>query len=235
MGIVTRRMLLHGLLHAGALCMASTALATSEKGPAEGLPSLLSAAKRWLIGLDNALVSEFMTDWPDGPALREVLPSQVPVVRRLSVMPALAPVSIAPLVQRIALQANHLEWRRSYQQPAVSAQFMENYGWTEWVGLKGPLPSLHLACGVLLLGPGTHYPWHRHAAEEIYLPLAGRALWRQGDEPWQERLPGAVIYHRSGERHAMRTSKQPMMALYLWRAADLHQGATLDDERESAD
>ncbi len=238
MGVVTRRALLDGMWRAGALCLSSTALARSVDSQAESLPSLpslLSVAQRWLIGLNEPLVSEFTTDWPDGSALREVLPGQVPVVRHLGLMPALAPSSIAPLVQHLVMQSNHLEWRRSYQPPAVSTQFMENYGWTEWVGLKGPLPSLHLACGVLLLGPETDYPWHRHAAEEIYLPLAGRGLWRQGDEPWQERLPGAVIHHRSWERHAMRTSKEPMLALYLWRAADLRQGSTLDGERESAD
>ena len=37
------------------------------------------------------------------------------------------------------------------------------------------MPSTTIAAGFLLLGPHTHYPRHSHAAEELYIPLAGTA------------------------------------------------------------
>jgi hypothetical protein len=81
-----------------------------------------------------------------------------------------------------------------------------------------------------MLGPFTHYPRHRHDAEEIYLPLSGAAEWQQGDAVWRERLPGTLIRHAGGEPHAMRTGAGPLLALYLWRGANLAQKAQLDAE-----
>ncbi len=85
-----------------------------------------------------------------------------------------------------------------------------------------------IACGFLILGPSTHYPRHRHEAEEIYLPLSGTAAWQQGDAGWQDRAPGALIHHASEEPHAMRTRGSPLLALYLWRSDNLAQKARLD-------
>jgi hypothetical protein len=83
--------------------------------------------------------------------------------------------------------------------------------------LNGPRYSDRLASGFLLLGPDTLYPRHRHAAEEIYLPLVGAAEWQQGDTVWRRHPAGTVIHHRSEEPHAMRTGAEPLLALYLWR------------------
>ena len=97
-----------------------------------------------------------------------------------------------------------------------------------------PLPpgsgigAAQISCGVLVLGPNTFYPPHRHEAEEIYLPLAGTAEWLKGDGVWRHRRPGTLIHHSSEETHAMRTGEQPLLAMYLWRSADLGQNARLD-------
>jgi hypothetical protein len=79
-----------------------------------------------------------------------------------------------------------------------------------------------------MLGPATHYPRHRHEAEEWYLPLSGTAAWQQGDADWRDRPPGTLIHHAGNEPHAMRTGAGPLLALYLWRSANLAQKARLD-------
>ena len=219
---------------ASAVWAPSAPAVTTTIAEPSGMAELLRAAQQWLTGLNDPRVSHFMVDWPSTSALRAILPTQVPVVSYLPATSALAPPSIASLVQSIVHEAAHFEWRRSYQTPAVSAQFMDNYGWTEWVGLRGPVPSERLACGLLLLGPGVYYPWHRHAAEELYLPLAGRAAWKRGDGAWQQQAPGSVIHHAAWQRHAMQTDLEPLLALYMWRGADLHQGSRLDDPTEAA-
>ena len=91
-----------------------------------------------------------------------------------------------------------------------------------------PIACDGIACGFLILGPATHYPRHRHEAEEIYLPLSGTAAWQQGDAIWREQPPGTLIHHVSNEPHAMRTGAGPLLALYLWRSANLTQKARLD-------
>ena len=197
-----------------------------------GIDRMLSEVRHWLTELGEPLLLEFLKDWPGGAPLREIHSSPVPVMRYVPMLSALAPDSIAPLVRCIVEQASHFEWRRSYQPPAVSTHFAENYGWTEWLGLKGPIPSEQLAVGLLLLGPDVYYPWHRHEAEELYIPLAGRAAWKHADAPWREQSPGTVIHHKSFERHAMQTKGEPMLALYLWRSTDLNQRSQLDGETD---
>src|SRR5208283_5999066 len=133
---------------------------------------------------------------------------------------------------RAPAPAPSLAWRQTYGPDEVGAAFIENYGWTELFGARGR-ERAKTAGGLVLLGPNTSYPAHRHEAEEIYLPLSGAAHWRQGDALWRERPPGTLIHHCSEEIHAMRTGKEPLLALYLWRSEQLPQNARLvrhDDE-----
>ena len=139
-----------------------------------------------------------------------------------------APPFSAGFARDLAHAAPLLAWRRSYTVNEVGAGFFDNYGWSELLGLTGPVPSEHLACGVLLLGPRVTYPPHHHEADEIYVPLSGTAQWMHGDGAWTLQQPGSVIHHAPQERHAMRTAAQPLLALYLWRSDDLAQKSSLD-------
>jgi len=73
------------------------------------------------------------------------------------------------------------------------------------------------AAGLLMLGSSTLYARHNHPAEEIYLPLAGTALWQRGDAPWRPVPPGRPIHHPPDLPHATRTGGAPLLALYFWR------------------
>ena len=84
-------------------------------------------------------------------------------------------------------------------------------------GPGGLVASDALALGVLMLGPGIHYPTHRHPAVEIYVVAAGEAEWQKGEEPWRREPPGTVIRHESMMPHATRTLAEPLLAAYLWR------------------
>jgi hypothetical protein len=134
-------------------------------------------------------------------------------------------------VKALCGSAASLAWRQTYSVAEVGAHFLRNYGWAEILSPRArPTATPQISCGVLVLGPDTFYPPHRHEAEEIYLPLAGTAEWRQGDDDasWRRRSPGTLIHHSSEEPHAMRTGDEPLLAMYLWRSADLRQGARLD-------
>jgi hypothetical protein len=170
----------------------------------------------------------FLADWPVANERRGVVPSALPVLHWLPETRADAPAFSRDLVNDISRAADSMAWRQTYTEADVGAAFLQNYGWSEIVGTSGPLASERIACGFLLLGPGTHYPRHRHEAEEIYVPLSGTASWLKGDGRWRERSPGTVIHHASNEPHAMRTGVRPLLALYLWRSADLRQKAHFD-------
>jgi hypothetical protein len=200
------------------------------------LPAL---ARRLLESLAAPVLKPFLADWPGsqisrGAAERPAAPraanaaGTLPVLRWLPRIAA-EPVGFgADLVTALCRSAPSLVWRQSYTSGELGAVFMQNYGWTEILGPRSCDSGGQTACGLLLLGADTFYPQHRHEAEEIYVPLHGTAEWRQGDAVWRPCAPGTLIHHQSEEPHAMRTAAEPLLALYLWRSADLCQESRLD-------
>ncbi len=168
----------------------------------------------------------FALAWPAAGPLRASPACGLPVLRWLPA--ACAAGTPAELMAALLAAAPHLAWGQTYAAADIDAAFLDRYGWTELIGLRGPVPSRHLAAGFLLLGPDTHYPRHSHAAEELYLPLSGTAAWQRGDAPWQERAAGDCVHHPGGMPHAMRTGAAPLLAFYVWRGGDLAEKSRFD-------
>lgn len=161
----------------------------------------------------------FLAYWPEAGARRAVVAAGLPVcewIPQLQPADALADVVVA--LQRVAVE---LSWRQTYGASDFGVDFLRGYGWSEFIGLRGPVPSETIACGVLLLAPGVSYPSHAHAAEEVYLPISGVAEWQKGVGDFAAVPVGQAIHHPSWTPHAMRTGDQPLAALYLWRGGDL--------------
>jgi hypothetical protein len=196
--------------------------------PDPGRGNLIARTHALLVALQAPALGPFLADWPFASARRVVMPAPLPVLRWLTGVQADAPAICLELVAQLCRDAPSMAWRRTYTTAEVSAAFLENYGYSEIVGLTGALASERIACGFLLLGPATFYPRHRHEAEEVYIPLAGTASWQGGDGLWRERAPGTVIHHASDEPHAMRTGVRALLALYLWRSTNLHQESHFD-------
>ncbi len=158
-----------------------------------------------------------------GAHQRATTPCRLPVLDWLPTLATATTARTESLVTTLMAAAPNLAWGQTYSDSDVPAAFLARYGWTELVGQRGPFPHDRLALGFLLLGPGTEYPAHRHEAEELYIPLAGSALWQSGPAPFEARSPGTAIHHPSWTPHAMRTRGEPLLALYLWRGGDLTQ------------
>ncbi len=151
----------------------------------------------------------------------------LPVLRWLNAPGTELPADCARVVAALRAAAAALVWRQTYTAEEVGTEFLDNYAWTELIGERGPVYSSTLACGLLLLGPDTVYPPHRHVAEEMYVPVSGTAAWQQGDGVWRTRTPGTLIHHASNERHAMRVGAEPLLAVFLWHGGHLAEQATL--------
>lgn len=205
--------------------------------------NIAEAIKELLESLRRRELAAFLADWPreyrsqavpaaasppDAMPAAALPAAALPVLRWLPHIAAGHSAFAGELVASLCHAAASMAWRQTYSAKEADRAFLDNYGWSEILGDGGPIAAGRLACGVLLLGPSTHYPRHRHAAEEIYLPLRGTASWQQGDSIWRERRPGTLIHHAGNESHAMRTGPDPMLALYLWRGAGLRQQARLD-------
>lgn len=141
--------------------------------------------------------------------------AQLPVCRYWPAVMATGGELLAPLGKLFA----DFQWVQNpnYVAAPPSPGFLENYGYVVLAGPGGLVATGDLALGILLLGPDTHYPTHRHPAVEIYVVAAGHAEWRKGVSPWQIKPPGTVIRHESMVPHATRTLDQPLLAVYLWR------------------
>ncbi|MFT5194572.1 MAG: hypothetical protein ACI9EW_002127 [Cellvibrionaceae bacterium] len=125
---------------------------------------------------------------------------------------------LADLAQIIDAYWECTDWFRNpnYIHDKSLGRFRNGYGYNQYVGDSGMVKSSEIAIGIMLISPDCVYPAHDHLAEEIYIPISGRAEWWTAENDWQIREPGTPIFHRSWLPHATRTLKEPLLALYGW-------------------
>ncbi|NNE22060.1 MAG: cupin domain-containing protein [Rhizobiales bacterium] len=117
-------------------------------------------------------------------------------------------------------------WEQSYTSAdkAVGDDMLTYYGYTEIVGKRGPFISERVRAGIGVFGANVNYPAHRHAAEEIYVILAGSADFRLGEGAGPERrTAGDVINIPSMLTHGFRMTDEPLVIFYLWQGGDLRE------------
>ncbi|TPK98160.1 transcriptional regulator [Mesorhizobium sp. B2-4-12] len=188
---------------------------------------LLEQFRAYLASVDNALVRDAVAriGW-DMPA-RALEPHTLGCLRHLDRAAELTPPDAKPLVQLLARQRNDLPWGQTYTEADFGKAFIDNYGWLEMFGTRGHFANDEVAAGLLILGPDIVYPDHHHVAEEIYIPLTSGTEWRMGEGGFRKREAGEVVHHASNVNHAMRTGKEPLLALYIWRGGPLAQKSTI--------
>jgi mannose-6-phosphate isomerase-like protein (cupin superfamily) len=188
---------------------------------------LLARFHAYLASVDSGLVADAVQriGWDMPP--RSLEPRLLGCLRHLERVADLAPPAIRPLSQFVADHRSELRWQQTYTSADFGQAFIDNYGWLEVFGTRGYFVNDAVAAGLLILGPDIVYPDHHHIAEEIYIPLTGGTEWRMGERGFHLRDAGEVIHHASNVSHAMRTGKEPLMALYLWRGGPLAQKSTI--------
>ena len=145
--------------------------------------ALAFAVRRLLEDAASEVATAFLRDWPAHPRWRDTAPRPLRVLEWLGPACRAGWAGAAGLLATLETAHPRLAWRQSYGPEDFGADFLERYGWTELIGARGPIMSDRIAVGLLLLGPALTYPPHSHDAEEVYLPLSGRAAWRRAAEP----------------------------------------------------
>jgi len=173
--------------------------------------------------IDSNIAIDFLVDWPTRPLkLRKVENTTFPVLRFLDEISSSGGTKVTAILQQLQHNCESIFWRQSYKKEDFGLAFLENYAHTELIGTIGPIQSNKIACGFLLLGPNTEYPGHSHESEELYIPFS-KALWSKDGGPWEEKLCGSQIYHKEWITHSMKTTSEPLLALYIWKGGDLLQ------------
>lgn len=195
----------------------------SEDGAAAALDALLAALRARLEQANEAAFAQLLGEGDAADAAFAAGCEELPVCRHWPAALAAARAGgAADLARPLAALAPHLVWVQNptYRRRPPDPGFLANYGYAVLAGPAdgppAPLRHRRLAFGLLLLGPETHYPLHRHPATELYCPL-NEALWWSGDGPWRRLPPGSLLHHAPMLPHATRTEGGPLAALYLWR------------------
>ncbi|WFP60361.1 dimethylsulfonioproprionate lyase family protein [Mesorhizobium sp. WSM4904] len=191
---------------------------------------LLERFHFYLAGVGSDLVADAVARISWNMPARTLEPRALGCLRHLDRIAELAQPHSKPLARFVADHRDELRWGQTYTASDFGQAFIDNYGWLEAFGTRGHFVNDEVAAGLLILGPGIVYPDHHHVAEEIYIPLTDGTEWRMGEGDFHVRAGGEVIHHASNVSHAMRTGKEPLMALYIWRGGPLAQKSTIGSE-----
>ena len=99
---------------------------------------------------------------------------------------------------------------------ATPGKLAGSYAFVEIAGPKGLVLCDNLRFGLYLQSPDTFYPAHCHAAEERYYVVSGAAKWQKDDGEFLPMAPGALIHHAPWQRHATKTGRNALLALWVW-------------------
>lgn len=172
---------------------------------------------------ENPALAAF-SPWPEAPEPSEREPVDVPAISHLAVdfQGDELPSEHAELLAAVVAASRDIEWRRSYTEEQVGADFLQRYGYFELLGPTGHYIDHATRAYLGYWGPELYYPWHTHQAEELYFVVAGSAEFEFGDGR-AKRSVGETQMHTSYEPHAMRTTAcgGGILNLVLWRGEGL--------------
>ena len=137
----------------------------------------------------------------------------------------LFPAALNPLTGRadalgdlaLALQdmAPDLVWTtRKSLGPTASDGFADAHANCLLIGPGGMESRQDIWIGLSLMAPGTRYPDHDHAPQEVYLVLSPGQFWH-GDAAWITPGLGGTVHNVPGIRHAMRAQDAPFLAIWV--------------------
>lgn len=154
--------------------------------------------------------------WPDDLTPTGLQPAHIPATDLVGDFGLDGVAPTRDLVAAIKASAHLAQWKHTYTEEEVGADFLNRYGYYELFGPTGHFHSTQLRGYVGYWGAGLDYDWHSHQAEELYLTLAGGAVFRS-DEDETFVGPNQTRQHKSWQSHAMTTTDQPILTFVLWR------------------
>ena len=188
----------------------------------KGILSFVAAHPDPAVGRFKEAVANWGSDWRAVPA------RHLPAAETLGATLDLTTAETRPLVALFEAEKATRKWEQSYTKAddVVGEDMLSGYGFAEVIGKLGPFVSTKVRSGIGVWGRGIDYPPHQHAAEEVYIVLAGSAEFMLDGGPYERRRAGDVVHVSSMRRHGFRTTEDPLTVFYIWQAGDLREKST---------
>ncbi|MFA3918520.1 dimethylsulfonioproprionate lyase family protein [Ruegeria hyattellae] len=154
--------------------------------------------------------------WPDDLVPTGLQPCPIPATDLIADFDQPGTAETRALVSAVRATVHLASWQLAYTEEEVGADFLNRYGYYELFGPSGHFHSAQLRGYIAYWGAGLNYGWHSHEAEELYLTLAGSALFKV-EGCTADIGSGQTRFHGSWQSHAMDTTDQPILTLILWR------------------
>ena len=192
----------------------------------KAMRGLSALADLWLAQLRQSCPSDWCSLLPPLDLKkpdRLLKPNHLPVLSCLPQMAKQAPQETQTLITQLDAIKSDLHFNQTYSAEDFGDAFMQQYGWIKLLGPDAYWHSDVLSSGFILFGDNITYPEHWHEAEELYFPISGTAEWYHEEKGWQTLPPCSLVHHTSNVKHAIRTTGEPLLAMYAWRGGDLLQ------------
>ncbi|MEM9581161.1 MAG: dimethylsulfonioproprionate lyase family protein [Pseudomonadota bacterium] len=155
--------------------------------------------------------------FPDDVRRQPLEPHHCPCADYLEADSALVSRSYAPLQQAIIAASPVVQWRETYKDTDIGADFMDRFGCYSVIGAGGPFTSDTLWVWVVYMPAGLDYPRHHHPGEELYIVISGEAEFRRDGAARETLREGDTVLHASNQPHATQTFAHPVLCLVIWR------------------
>ncbi len=173
-------------------------------------------------------IAEFAPGLPRAPRFAAPVPNRLPVHRLLPGMLAQSGPATRNLADAAGGVLDDADWQQTYTEDQVGHDFMAKYGWFNVISPEGPFLSDDWRVAIAVWGDGLIYPAHRHTPEELYVVIAGGALFQTEGRADAWLGPGETRHHPSDMLHGMVLEGAPLVALVFWKGRALMRASTLE-------
>ncbi|MEO1493744.1 MAG: dimethylsulfonioproprionate lyase family protein [Pseudomonadota bacterium] len=149
-------------------------------------------------------------------------PTHFPALALFDAMRDQAEPETLAVVEAVLTARPYLHWRQTYsEEDGFDRSYLDRYCWCDLAGPQGPYRAQGIRIMIGYWGQGLVYPDHSHPPEEHYLILSGAAWIGLGRDPLRRHGPGDVFHTPPGAVHSAEMREAPLLALAIWRGADL--------------
>ena len=176
--------------------------------------NLLEAARS--VHLDNSKLQDFCP-FPKDIKKQGFQPFHIPACDLMQYDIGLHTDDYTDLRDAFILASPYAHWRQTYKGTTVGEKFLNKFGCYGLIGPESPFQSEKIRAWVVYMPKNFYYPWHHHPAEEMYLCLAGEAVFRRENCPDTRLGSGSIMEHSANQPHSMETLEHPIMSYVVWR------------------